>query len=121
MSETIQRKISVKLATPHGADFTMHILPAMAGSLQADSHPAVAKLAEQSTGAADQAKYVLEQLIARDEDFTRWLESSPENSILFVNDPVSAIRQALPDLPANLYEQWSHLSQHAAAVENQVM
>jgi len=42
-------------------------------------------------------------LISCDEQFFQWLEADAENTILFTDDPVSALKSAFPELPANLF------------------
>jgi len=31
-----------------------------------------------------------------------WIEKDPAHAVLFAQDPLAALKQALPDLPANL-------------------
>lgn len=44
---------------------------------------------------------ITKMLISCDEPFFQWLEADAENTILFTDDPVSALKSALPELLAN--------------------
>ncbi|HOY18421.1 MAG TPA: hypothetical protein PLC89_14035 [Haliscomenobacter sp.] len=63
-----------------------------------DDNAIIAQLATTDPTKAEKVKVVLAQLIANNEPFFQWLETAPEHTILFVKDPVAAIKQALPNL-----------------------
>lgn len=46
---------------------------------------------------------IIKMLISSDEPFFQWLEADAENTILFTEDPVSALKSAFPELSANLF------------------
>jgi hypothetical protein len=48
----------------------------------------------------------LRELIARNDALFAWIEAKPEHGALFINDPVAAVRQALPDLPPDFFDDW---------------
>jgi len=55
------------------------------------------------------ARLILERLrtlIAHNHEMMTWLEADGGNAVLFARDPVAAVRQALPDLPADFFEGW---------------
>ncbi|WP_221392714.1 hypothetical protein [Dyadobacter sp. NIV53] len=115
MADTNQRKVSVKLSLNDTPDFTMNILPGNETSLPGlNTHPVLTMMTKTNSEGATQAKQWMEQLIARNQDFITWLESSPENSILFIKDPVAAIHKALPDLPQSFYDQLTAASSTVA-------
>lgn len=51
----------------------------------------------------------LAELASRSDDFLSWLERDRGNTRLFLEDPVTAIHQALPDLPKDFFEAWGTL------------
>lgn len=63
-----------------------------------DDNAIIAQLATTDPAKAEKAKAVLAQLIANNEPFFQWLETAPEHTILFVKDPVAALKQALPNV-----------------------
>lgn len=45
---------------------------------------------------------ITKMLISYDEPFFQWLEADAENTILFTDNPLSALKSAFPELAANL-------------------
>lgn len=46
---------------------------------------------------ASKLNHALNQLTGFNEEFFQWLEADPKNAILFANDPVKALKTAIPD------------------------
>ncbi len=46
---------------------------------------------------------ITQMLITYDEPFFQWLEADAENTILFTDDPISALKSAFPELSVNLF------------------
>jgi hypothetical protein len=51
---------------------------------------------------ADKAARLWAALVPRDAEMMAWIERDPAHALLFAQDPLSAVKQALIDLPADL-------------------
>jgi hypothetical protein len=47
-------------------------------------------------------KQITKKLVSYDEPFFQWLEADAKNTILFADDPLSALKSAFPELAAEL-------------------
>jgi hypothetical protein len=77
-----------------------------AGDGNAAGDGVLAGIAERDPGRAERIRTGMRQLIGRDDAVMRWLEADPANTALFATDPVTALRRALPDLPADFFDGW---------------
>lgn len=71
-----------------------------------DSHGVLAQIDATDPTRAAVVQERLAQLVAHTAAVFAWLGASPDNTTLFVNDPVSALRQAVPDLPPDFFDSW---------------
>ena len=72
-----------------------------------DNNGVLAKIAETDPARATRVQNGLLALIGREAELFAWMESTPENAFTFVEDPIGAIRAAIPDLPADFFAGWA--------------
>lgn len=75
----------------------------------ADEHPVIQKLAETDPDAAAKVMGLIEDMIGQEKTFFAWLGVSAANMELFMEDPVSALKQGAPALPDSFYEALASL------------
>lgn len=54
---------------------------------------------------ADKDDHLLQELNLHEEQLNVWLNSSPANAILFIEDPVAALRAANLGIPENMLQE----------------
>ncbi len=52
----------------------------------------------------------LATLMKRNDEIHDWITTSHANALRFAQDPVGAIRQVMPDLPADFFDGWGTFS-----------
>lgn len=78
-------------------------------ALAVEGHGLLDAIASADPDRAQLVRGRLHQLMTHDHAVMTWLEASPDNVTLFAHDPVAALRQAIPDLPADFFEGWGTL------------
>lgn len=100
-----QRFVRLRNAdSPSGAATTTFL--AAAGDVDAEKHPLVLDLAQRDPARAARVAEGLKQLLGREHEVLTWLEADASHTALFAREPAAALRQALPDLPAGLFDGW---------------
>jgi hypothetical protein len=89
--------------SPSGAVSTTFLA---AGHPDAADHPVIADLAQRDPERAARVTESLNRLLAHEESVLAWLASDPSHTALFARDPIAALHQALPDLPAGFFDGW---------------
>lgn len=89
-----------------GVTTTMTFLSANGNASAAAGGGVLADIAARDPRRAELIRAGMRQLIGRDDTVMRWLEADPANTALFATDPVTALRHALPDLPADFFDGW---------------
>jgi hypothetical protein len=101
------RFVKLRTAIPARPPFSMTMtMNTPASPLTRENHGLLAYVAAKSPEKTALAAKRLEDLLAQSDVFFTWLEASPSHSTLFVTDPVAAIYQALPNLPADFFDVW---------------
>lgn len=54
---------------------------------------------------ADKDDHLLQELNLHEEQLNAWLNSAPANAILFIEDPVAALRAANLGIPENMLQE----------------
>ncbi|CAH1044977.1 hypothetical protein [Halomonas sp. TD01] len=72
-------------------------------------HPLVQKLAETDSKAASNVEQLIQELLTHEKRFFAWLGASESHMEQFMNDPVSALKLAIPDLPDSFFNQLDSL------------
>lgn len=72
-----------------------------------DNHGVLAQIQATDPARAALIQQRLADLVAQTDRVFAWLEASPDNTTLFVEDPISALRKALPALPPGFFESWA--------------
>jgi len=107
MTQTTRRFVKGRHSLEGAPLFDMILLGALP-----DDHPTpenngiLAQVAQVDPARAQRLAARVQELIARNGAFFAWIEATPEHGALFVNDPVAAIKQALPDLPKDFFDDW---------------
>jgi hypothetical protein len=63
---------------------------------------------------ADANDSLLEELNSREQQLNAWLDSAPANAMLFLEDPVAALRAANLGIPENMLEELHHTMESIA-------
>lgn len=75
----------------------------------AGDHPVIQKLAETNPDVVENVMRLIQVLIGQEKTFFAWLGASVANMELFMEDPVSALKQGDPALPDSFYEELASL------------
>ena len=101
-----KRSVTLKKSKSENFEVDVTILKAEPGNvLGHDNHGIIDKVHETDPKKAKKLTELMNKLISKDDIFFKWLEADPENTMLFVNDPVAAINAAIKDLPLTLFEE----------------
>lgn len=73
----------------------------------ADNNGILAKVADEDPGRARQIIAGLADLLKREDEIIRWIESDQKHGLAFTRDPLGSISQALPDLPGDFFTRWA--------------
>lgn len=71
-----------------------------------ETHGVLADIAASDPGRARRVAARLGELIAREDVVLTWLEADPAHTARFLEDPATALREALPELPADFFAGW---------------
>jgi len=71
------------------------------------NHAVLADVAKTDPARAARIQEGLRRLVASDDAVMAWLEADPAHAALLASDPRAALRQALPDLPADFFDGWT--------------
>lgn len=71
------------------------------------NHAVLADVAKTDPARAERIRADLERLIRHDDAVMAWLEADPAHAALLAADPRAALRQAIPDLPADFFDGWT--------------
>jgi hypothetical protein len=94
-------------ADPELAGVTITFLGAAPGTAPTpDNHGVLASVAATDPQRAARIEAGLTELIAQDDRMMTWLQADPANATLFTHDPVAAVHEALPGLPADIFDGW---------------
>jgi hypothetical protein len=69
---------------------------------KAEENGIIAHLLATRDPRADKAARLWAVLVARDAEMMAWIEKDAGHALLFAYDPLAAVKQALPDIPAYL-------------------
>lgn len=95
---------------PSGQPYTITLVEAAPEMVATpENHGALAAIHAVAPKRAAMVQDRLKTLIGYNSQFFDWIEKDPANGTLFANDPVAAIRKALPDLPADFFENWGEV------------
>ena len=99
-------KLQMKVAERPGA-VRMTFLPATQAPT-IDTHGVLADVCKTDPARAKLLEQRLGELVRRNDELFRWLEASPRHTALFVENPVAAMREALPELSPDFFDGWKH-------------
>ncbi|NDJ57512.1 hypothetical protein GWD52_11005 [Enterobacteriaceae bacterium 4M9] len=77
--------------------------------LSAENHPLINMIAQTDEEAADTVERLIEQMTAYEQRFFAWLRDDANHMTLFMEDPISALRQAIPELPETFFNDLTSL------------
>jgi hypothetical protein len=66
----------------------------------------IAEIAASDPARAQLVTSRMQQLIAHNDAVMAWIEADPSHAVQFAQDPVAALRQVIPDLPADFFDGW---------------
>lgn len=75
----------------------------------AQEHPVIQQLAEIDAKAANNAEQLIKELLTHEKAFFAWLGANGAHMEQFMNDPISALKQAIPDLPDSFFDDLNSL------------
>ena len=97
-------------AGPHTVTTTLLGATATAGDALA-GNSVIADIAKTDPARAELITNRMQQLIAHNDAVMAWLEADPSHATQFAQDPVTALRQVIPDLPADFFDGWGPAGQ----------
>ncbi|MHC6225820.1 hypothetical protein ACYU03_13765 [Pseudomonas sp. X10] len=74
-----------------------------------ENHPLIRKLAETDSATADTVERLIQEMTANEQRFFAWLGGDASRMEYFMKDPISALRQALPELPEAFFDKLASL------------
>jgi hypothetical protein len=107
MTQPTRRFVKGRHALEGVPVFDMIILGALPNDRPTpENNGVLAQIIQTNPARAQRLTSRLQELVARNDAFFDWIEAKPEHGALFINDPVTAVRQALPDLPPDFFDDW---------------
>lgn len=73
------------------------------------NHPLIGKLAETDAAAASTVERLIQAMTANEQRFFAWLGGDASRMEYFMEDPVGALKQAIPDLPQTFFDELAAL------------
>jgi hypothetical protein len=92
-------------AGPHTVTTTLLGATATAGDALV-GNSVIADIAKTDPARAQLIMSRMRELIAHNDAVMSWLEADPAHAAQFAADPLAAVREAIPDLPANFFAGW---------------
>lgn len=77
--------------------------------LEGHRHPLVSNLAENDTETANRVEKLIQEMTMHEKRFFTWLGADASHMESFINDPIGALRQALPDLSEEFFNELNSL------------
>lgn len=74
-----------------------------------ENHPLIRKIAETDSATAEKVERLIQEMIANEQLFFSWLGGDASRMESFMEDPIGALKQALPDLPEAFFDELGSL------------
>jgi len=103
MENNKNRFVKLKTGLPESEEFDITFLEATKRET-ASENEIIKKITETDSEKAEKLKLLFEELLKSNSQFFDWIEATSENSTLFMKDPFTAIKRALPSIPTELFD-----------------